>query len=576
MVVKMAKWSPWQPASLPPATRKFQVRLTWFRLEGIENIFEGKTHANGLALKVKWKGEPRKFGLHHLVSSKQRCREDLSRVKMVGEGQDGVTWDDDEFENTCCLAAVSGHGRRQFGPWRISFHVLLGKSEAKLVAIGKGSVNVSEVAARMVSDIEWEIPVILRAAGGFKEASLIVNFTIAEIRDSPVLTRTVPDSIESINRTNEKQMELNEPGTSLATRSNSSWDELDQDKKAAGWFSWKRHRMSVRPVQSKDEPLIKKTRSWNFGNIVDPVFPNSNQDKTGEYSEPSDEETIGAWESKELMSRDSETKLKSDVFFASFDQRSDKAAGESACTALVAVISHWLHSNADATPTRPEFDDLIVQGSSEWRSLCDDASYLNDFPNKHFDLETVLHAGVRRVAITRDSSFVGFFNPEKFASLSGAMSFDEIWQKIVAINDSHPRVYIISWNDHFFVLKIDRDAYYIIDTLGERLFEGCEKAFVLRFDDSSLMVQKENGDDEDDEKIICSGKECCREFIVRFLAAIPLEELEEEEKKEAVSYFSLHQRLQIEFNLTCMLSSPFSSLSSSPFSSSAVSTPSRL
>nr|GMD45824.1 structural maintenance of chromosomes flexible hinge domain protein [Ipomoea batatas] len=106
MVVKMAKWSPWPPASVPPATRKFQVKLTWFRLEGIENIFERKTHANGLALKVKWKGEPRKFGLHHLVSSKQRCREDLSRVKMLGEGQDGVTWDDDEFENTCCLTAL--------------------------------------------------------------------------------------------------------------------------------------------------------------------------------------------------------------------------------------------------------------------------------------------------------------------------------------------------------------------------------------------------------------------------------------------------------------------------------------
>ncbi|XP_019174029.1 PREDICTED: uncharacterized protein LOC109169600 [Ipomoea nil] len=568
MVVKMAKWSPWPPVSPQPVTRKFQVKLTWFRLEGIENIFEWKTHARVLALKVKWKGEARKFGLHHLVS-KQRCREDLSRVKMLEGGQGSVTWDDDEFENTCCFTEVSGDGRRrQFGPWRISFHVLFGKSEAKLVAVGKGSVDVSKVAATMESDIQWEIPVILRAAsGGLKEASLLVNFTMIKIKDSPILTRIEPDLI---NRTSDKQMELDEPGTSLVTRSNSSWAELDRDKKASGWFSWKRRRMS----QSKDEPLIKKTRSWNFGSIVDSVIPNSNQDKIGEYSEPSDEESIGAWESKELISRDGETKLKSDVFFATFDQRSDKAAGESACTALVAVISDWLHSNADATPTRPEFDDLIVQGSSEWRNLCDNASYLNDFPDKHFDLETVLRAGVRRVAISRDSSFVGFFNPEKFASLSGAMSFDEIWQKIVAINDL-PRVYIISWNDHFFVLKIDRDAYYIIDTLGERLFEGCEKAFVLRFDDSSLMLQKENSDE--DEKIISSGKECCREFIVRFLAAIPLEELEEEEKKEAVSYFSLHQRLQIEFNLTCMLSSsPFSSLSSSPFSSSAVSTPSRL
>lgn len=104
-----------------------------------------------------------------------------------------------------------------------------------------------------------------------------VNFTIAEIRDSLVLARTGHDSTQSINRTSEKHTELDEPETSLATRSNSSWAELDREKKAARWFSWKRQRMSVRPIQSKDEPLIKKTRSWNFGNIVDSVFPSSNQ-----------------------------------------------------------------------------------------------------------------------------------------------------------------------------------------------------------------------------------------------------------------------------------------------------------
>lgn len=114
MVVKMAKWS-------PPATRKFQVKLTSFRLE---NIFEWKMHATVVALKVKWKGEPRKFRLHHLVS-KQRCREDLSRLKMLEERQGCVAWDDDEFENMCCFTPLSGHGRHQFGPWRISFHVLL-------------------------------------------------------------------------------------------------------------------------------------------------------------------------------------------------------------------------------------------------------------------------------------------------------------------------------------------------------------------------------------------------------------------------------------------------------------------
>ncbi|KAF5936289.1 hypothetical protein HYC85_027418 [Camellia sinensis] len=49
-----------------------------------------------------------------------------------------------------------------------------------------------------------------------------------------------------------------------------------------------------------------------------------------EQREPS---TIGHWEEKKLVSRDGQAKLKANVFFASFDQRSDKAAGESACAA---------------------------------------------------------------------------------------------------------------------------------------------------------------------------------------------------------------------------------------------------
>ncbi|KAL0311772.1 UNVERIFIED_CONTAM: hypothetical protein Sradi_5576500 [Sesamum radiatum] len=72
--------------------------------------------------------------------------------------------------------------------------------------------------------------------------------------------------------------------------------------------------------------------------------------------------------------------------------------------------------------------------------------------------------------------------------------------------------------------------------------------------------------DKEQEEIICSGKECCREFIKGFLAAIPLKELEEDEKKKAGSYFSLHHRLQIEFNYSCSSSLPPSS-TSSPLSS---------
>lgn len=288
-------------------------------------------------------------------------------------------------------------------------------------------------------------------------------------------------------------------------------------------------------------------------------------------SESNDTECI--WEEKELISRDGKAKLKAPFFLASFDQRSDRVAGESACTVLVAVISHWLHSKSDAMPTRSEFDSLIMQGSSEWRKLCEDAAYVNDFPNRHFDLETVLRAGIRPISISHNESFVGFFGAEAFESLKGAMSFDNIWDEISSSTaQSAPRIYIVSWNDHFFVLKAEAKAYYIIDTLGERLHEGCHQAYIIRFDDMAIMqkpkaaAESENMDETGNDEVICSGKECCREFIKRFLAAIPLKELEEDEKKNAVSYFSLHQRLQIEFNYSCLIS-PASSYTSSPFSS---------
>ncbi|GMP62489.1 hypothetical protein CsSME_00024585 [Camellia sinensis var. sinensis] len=77
------------------------------------------------------------------------------------------------------------------------------------------------------------------------------------------------------------------------------------------------------------------------------------------------------------------------------------------------------------------------------------------------------------------------------------MSFDHIWdgiKKNAEGDNDMPRIYIVSWNDHFFVLKVDANVYYIIDTIDERLFEGCNQAYILRFDDSALIrgkVEKE-------------------------------------------------------------------------------------
>lgn len=309
----------------------------------------------------------------------------------------------------------------------------------------------------------------------------------------------------------------------------------------------------------------------------------TNHSSVSEFGD--DNFVIGSWETKEIVSRDGHMKLSTQVFFASIDQRSERAAGESACTALVAVIADWLHNNPNMMPIKSQFDSLIRDGSLEWRSLCDNQSYRERFPDKHFDLETVLHANVRPLSVNPSKSFIGFFHPEGtedsngFEFLHGAMSFDCIWDEIS--RDGGPEcLYIVSWNDHFFLLKVERDAYYIIDTLGERLYEGCDQAYILKFDASTSIHQipseektansdsngaassgaegsNSKGEDDGengavaDGELICEGKESCKEYIKSFLAAIPIRELLVDLKKGLMaSATPLHHRLQIELHYT--------------------------
>ena len=253
---------------------------------------------------------------------------------------------------------------------------------------------------------------------------------------------------------------------------------------------------------------------------------------------------------------------------------SEQASGESACTVLVALIAHWLHTNKNM-PTRAQFDSLITQGSYEWRKLCNTDYYLKLFPDKHFDLETIIEANLRPLIVVPQESYTGFFSPEKFQCLKEAMSFDQIWDEIntKVVADHEPRIYIVSWNDHFFVLKVEADAYYVVDSLGGRLFEGCQQAFILKFDDSSVMYGKvdkslerpsrgnssggaKSAKSDERLEVVCRGKECCKEFIKRFLAAIPVWQLEKEEKKGNVSSLFLHRQLQIDFHYSTSSSVP--------------------
>ncbi|KAM3338535.1 hypothetical protein P3S68_030621 [Capsicum galapagoense] len=53
-----------------------------------------------------------------------------------------------------------------------------------------------------------------------------------------------------------------------------------------------------------------------------------------------------------------------------------------------------------------------------------------------------------------------------------------------------------------------------------------------------------------EKNIIYRGKESCKEYIKRFLAAVPIRELQVDVKKGLMASTPLHQRLQIEFHYT--------------------------
>ncbi|RZR79121.1 hypothetical protein BHM03_00004729 [Ensete ventricosum] len=357
---------------------------------------------------------------------------------------------------------------------------------------------------------------------------------------------------------------------------------------------WKKRKLSFRSPKPKGEPLLKKAYEEGGDDIdYDRRQLSSSDESVAGRREGEDDSTlnrssvsnfgddyfvIGNWETKELVNRDGHMKLVTQVFFASIDQRSERAGGESACTALVAVIADWFHRNQHMMPIKSQFDSLIRQGSLEWRNLCENRAYQEHFPDKHFDLETVLGAKkIGPISVVPSKSFIGFFHPDSssgFDFLRGAMSFDSIWDEISrrseeCSSDGRPLLYIVSWNDHFFVLKVEHDAYYILDTLGERLSEGCQQAYILKFDDStsihkvpsdSKTVNGEatavgnsgagNLNQEKEGNLVCRGKESCKEYIKSFLAAIPIRELQADINQGRVSSTPLHHRLQIEFHYT--------------------------
>lgn len=573
--------------------KKFQVKLENLKLRGY-----GKGNER-IAIEIKWKGPQRHSLLPVPFYGKSPLQTNRTTAEPVlNNHHQTVQWNH-VFHSICEFEFADDASSIPF--WDTKFYVLLEestKSKTKYSVLGKASLNLAEMLLAMETKMERNVKIMLKDSAGAAphHATISVCVNFVEVRDGldPIQQQDKEGFLKALKDLTSFKKKNREKGKAISSDGENrglgdpTTGEEDGDQKLGKLLTKKRRlSFSFRHSKGKVEPWLEKTNTAvNDGVTVDrqqrdndasvfdvaPISNTSQRDKAEstefslETESQNKEASGGRWETREIVSRDGKAKLKTEVFFGSFDQRSEKAGGESACTAIVAVITHWLHSNYGVMPTQRELDNLIMEGSSEWQKLCNNDCYSNSFPNKHFDIETIVQADVRPITVSAENSFVGFFSPEKFNCLTEAMSFEQIWNVVntKTCPKYNPRIYIVSWNDHFFVLKMEEDACYIIDSLGERLFEGCNRAYILKFDSSSLMF--DNQEKGEVGELVCKGKECCRKFFERFLAAITIEELEEEQKKLSSCNFIPHRRLQIDFHFSSPVASSSSTSPSSLFS----------
>ncbi|KAI3793385.1 hypothetical protein L1987_36004 [Smallanthus sonchifolius] len=243
----------------------------------------------------------------------------------------------------------------------------------------------------------------------------------------------------------------------------SSYDVLEKTK-LTRLLSW-----NIRK-KPKDAPLLNKANGEGGDDIdrarrtlLSYLKPKKDMVKSdikdGEFMDSARFE-VGKWEKRLVKSRDGKLELQAEIFLATIDQRSEKALGGGACTVIATVITDRLYKNPNTLPLKCEFDKLIRDGSREWRLLCKEESHKGKFLDQHFDLDTVIQAKIRPLEVVSEKSYVGFFKLENINELDllqDAMSFDTIWDEIQNDESSSEGVYIVSWNDHFFVLKKEKN-----------------------------------------------------------------------------------------------------------------------
>ncbi|KAL6336158.1 hypothetical protein AAG906_011040 [Vitis piasezkii] len=368
-------------------------------------------------------------------------------------------------------------------------------------------------------------------------------------------------------------------GCSQIDDSNAAVSELQSSKRSI--LSWRKRKLSFRSPKARGA-LLKKAYGKMVGMTLILIWHKTDEDSSANRSSVSefgdDNFAIGNWEQKEVVSRDGHMKVQTQVFFASIDQRSERAAGESACTALVAVIANWFQTNRDIMPIKSQFDSLIREGSLEWRNLCDNETYRERFPDKHFDLDTVLEAKIRPLSVVPGKSFIGFSIQmewmRRFDFCKVPCPLIVFGMRLVMLGQNLLATRLYEGCDQAYILKFDRDTkLYKLSSVTQPSDEkpgGDQQMVTAAIEPKNRPAQQVNPQessvagpvvtkpeestaDEEEAEVVCQGKESCKEYIKNFLAAIPIRELQADIKKGLMASTPLHHRLQIEFHYTQLL-----------------------
>ncbi|KAG2669515.1 hypothetical protein I3760_14G037900 [Carya illinoinensis] len=563
MVVKLIGWPAWPP----PSSKKFEAILLVRRLEGLTlTQFES---GKALVCELKWKGQ--KGALSLLRHSAKR-----NFTKEVGVGDDG------EQGSSCWnwIIELSEYTSEANGKeTQINVSVKVANGTAECSPLLWLSVSLMElVTAQQPSETVQKSIVCLPLSPCYAEANSTerdefsaLKAGVRKVKTSQIIGNkghysiSRPFSYETLAFANSAR------GLSYTNAINNSqndfWIYYSTSKLNVGCrnignshaliseqilrpnlkrniLSWKKRKLSFRIHKAKVEPLLKKHYGEVGGDDIDydrRQLSSSGSDESSfgtngsSISEFGDEKfALGSWECKEVYCRDKQLKLQTQVFFASIDQWSERAGGESECTALVAVIADWLHSNRDELPIKSEFDRRIRDGSLEWRNLCHNEAYIEQFPDKHFDLETIFQAKIRPLSVVSENSFIGFFHPEVMEERS--LDLPTRSNSALDCSSYDEPVYIVCWNDHFFMLKVEEDAYYIIDTMRERLYEGCNQAYVLKFDKDTTIVRLSNENQASDDKPASDKVQpkSCLDSSAEGAPVVQLNESENSEREEVV------------------------------------------